>query len=128
MRTLVREDDLCADAHFAPAVPAREAEPEPTAACQLLLPARPYLESLVARRRAAPAELGELTDEVLGQPRAHLVAKRDVVLREAEPAELVAQCFAWMARATPAHRSAAAGDDAHDCWPRYERMRSATPS
>ena len=76
----------------------------------------------------APAERGELADEVLGQPRADLVAERHVVRREAELAELVAQRFAWMARATPAHRSAASGDAVHDWWLRYERMRSATPS
>src|SRR5207244_5549024 len=72
---LLAEDDLLGEARVPTAVLLGPVEPDPAVASEQLLPLDAQLPRGLVRRPAAAAELGELTDEVVGQPRAPLVAK-----------------------------------------------------
>src|SRR4051812_20379748 len=82
---LLVEDDLLHEARTATALLPRPAETDPAVGAEQPLPLTPGLEPLVLTPRSAGvAQRGELTDEVLAEPVAHLGAEGLVLGREAQ--------------------------------------------
>ena len=84
-RVLLVEDHLLHQRRAATTVLARPAQPDPAVRAEQPLPLAPGLEALVlTARTAGVAERGELADEMLREPVAHLGAERLVLGREAQ--------------------------------------------
>ena len=79
------EHDLLHQRRAAPAVLARPTQADPAVRAEQPLPLAPRLEPFVLATRAARvSEGGEVADEVLAEPVAHLGTKRLVLGREAQ--------------------------------------------